>query len=184
LGIPLRNAISDYWLSITARGLVAVLFGVMAFIWQDVTLHMLIVLFGGVVLLDGAFSLIFATRINEFHDRMWMWMLIVPGILGVVLGITAIAWPAETAVSLLYFVAVWAIAVGLLEFAIGIQLGSEVGGGWMLTGCGIWSTLFGMSLVAWPHIALHGLIWLLGACAIFFGAALMFLGLRIRSVFF
>lgn len=143
---------------------------------------MLIVLFGGFVLLDGAFSLIFATRINEFHDRVWM--LIVPGILGVVLGITAIAWPAETAVSLLYFVAVWAIAVGLLEFAIGVQLGSEVGGGSMLTGCGIWSTLFGMSLVAWPHIALHGLIWLLGACAIFFGAALMFLGLRIRSVLF
>ena len=99
-------------------------------------------------------------------------------------GIVSFIWPAVTAVALLYTIAFWAIAVGVLEIAAGVRLGNDIGGGWLLSASGLWSALFGTFLIVWPNAALHGLIWLIGAGAIFFGSLLVFFGLKLKRISF
>jgi uncharacterized membrane protein HdeD (DUF308 family) len=66
----------------------------------------------------------------------------------------------------------------------GVRLGNDIGGGWLLATSGVWSALFGAILIAWPNAALHGLIWLIGIGAIFFGSLLMYFGLELRRIGF
>ena len=173
---------TDYWWTITTRGVVAVLFGIAAIGWSDITLQTLMMLFGVFTLLDGLVNLSIATRASKVHGRWWE--MLIQGIVGVGVGIVSFAWPAITAVALLYIVAFWAIAVGVLEMAASIRFGMEIGGGWLLAVCGIWSALFGVFLLMWPNAALHGFIWFIGTVAILFGSLLVFFGLKLRRIGF
>jgi uncharacterized membrane protein HdeD (DUF308 family) len=178
--IPMKNVMVDYWWTITLRGLVAVLFGVAICIWPEIAIQTLVVIFGAYVLIDGIVNLSVAARASKVHSRWWV--LLIQGFVGVGFGIISLAWPAVTAAVLLYILALWAIAIGILEIAAGLRLSNRVDGRWLLVGCGVWSALLGAFLIAWPNAALHGIVWLLGASAIFFGALLIFLGLKLRRV--
>jgi uncharacterized membrane protein HdeD (DUF308 family) len=176
----MRNTMTDYWCTITLRGLIAVLVGIAALIWPHIALQTLTILFGVFVLFDGLVNLSLANRARLYHDRWWV--LLVQGLVGAGIGIVSFVWPTITAVALVYFVAIWAIAIGLMEVTVGIRLGNRMDGGRLLVVCGVLSALFGSILIAWPDLALHGLIWLIGACALFFGSVLMFLGLKLRRL--
>jgi uncharacterized membrane protein HdeD (DUF308 family) len=178
--IPMRSAMADYWWTITLRGLVAVLFGVGALIWPDIAIQSLVILFGMFVLIDGVVNLSVARRASKVHERWWV--LLIQGAVGVGVGIVSFAWPAVTAVALLYMVAFWAIAIGMLEIAAGMRLSRNTNGGWLLTGCGVGSALLGAFLMAWPNAALHGIVWLIGGGAIFFGSLLILLGLKMKRL--
>jgi len=174
------NLMTRYWWTVALRGLVAVLFGLSAFLWSDITLQVLIALFGAFVFLDGVFTLIVAISSRNIHSRWWA--ILLQGGISVLVGIIAIAWPEVTAVAMLYVVAFWAIAIGVLELLAGISLHKQIDGGWLLASCGALSLLFGLTLLVWPNAVLTSLIWLIGAYAIFFGALLIVFGFKLRKL--
>ena len=53
----LRQTMARNWWVLLVRGLVSVLFGVMAFMWPGLTLTSLILLYGAYCLLDGIVAL-------------------------------------------------------------------------------------------------------------------------------
>jgi uncharacterized membrane protein HdeD (DUF308 family) len=176
----MRNAMTDYWWTITLRGLVAVLVGVATLVWPHIALQTLMVLFGVFVLFDGLVNLSVANRARLYHDRWWV--LLVQGVVGAGIGLISFVWPTITAIALIYFVAIWAIAIGLMEIAVGLSLGIRMDGGRLLVVCGVLSAILGTILIAWPDLALHGLMWMIGACALVFGSVLIFLGLKLRRL--
>jgi sporulation protein YlmC with PRC-barrel domain len=110
-------------------------------------------------------------------------VLLVEGILGVLAGGIAFAWPSITALALLYVVAAWAIVTGILEIAGAIRLRREIEGEWALGLSGALSLLFGVLLVVIPAPAgLLSLVWLIGAYALAFGVLLLVLAFRIRNM--
>ena len=153
----------------------------MALIWPGVTLFVLIALFGAYALVDGVFALGSAA----FGDRATMgrrgW-LIFEGIAGVLAGIITFAWPGVTTLVLLWLIAGWALATGVLEIVAAVRLRREIQGEWLLALSGALSIVFAILLAVWPAAGALTLVFLIGCYAILFGVVFLGLGLRLRSL--
>src|ERR687890_1931301 len=171
--------LSRNWWMLALRGLAAIVFGVLAFVWPDITLFVLVLLFGAYMLVDGIFAIVAAVRAAGREARWWL--LLIEGVLGVLAGLVAALWPGLTALALLYFIAAWAIVSGIFEIVGAIRLRREIEGEWALGLSGALSVLFGVLLVAvGPGVGLLSLVWLIGAYALAFGVLLLVLAFRVR----
>ena len=109
------ESIGKNWWKLLLRGILAVLFGVLAFAMPEVTVGLLALLFGLFVLADGIVETGYA-----FSTRDW-WMLI-PGFLGIAAGFLSLYYLQITAFVLLLIIAVWAIARGIVDIVTAIQV--------------------------------------------------------------
>ena len=125
-GGPVLPVLSRNWWLVALRGLAAIVFGVLAFVWPAITLWALVLLFGAYMLVDGIFAIVAAVRAAGREARWWL--LLIEGVLGVLAGLVAAFWPGLTALALLYFIAAWAIVSGILEIVGAIRLRQEIEG--------------------------------------------------------
>ena len=170
----------DWWV-FAIRGVAAIVFGILAFIWPETTLAVLVFLFGAYVLVDGVALLIALAR-GDALARRHAWAVGIMGVLGIVAGVITFAWPGLTALSLLYIVAFWAIAMGTFQVIAAIALRRELEGElWMALG-GLASIVFGALLVAFPGAGLISLVWLVGIWAVVFGVSSLVLACRLRQL--
>ena len=169
------------WWVFLVRGIAAVVFGVLAFVWPGLTLSVLVLMFGAYVLVDGATMLIALIR-GDALARNQAWAVGIMGALGIVAGIVTFVWPDVTALTLLYVVALWAIAMGVFQMIAAIALRREIDGEfWMGLG-GLLSVAFGAYLVIFPGTGLVSLVWLVGFWAVVFGASSIGLAFRLRGI--
>ena len=175
----LSDAISHNWWLLLIRGLAAIAFGVLAWLVPGVTLASLILLFGAYALVDGILGIYHAIAGRKMHED-WVIMLLW-GIVGVGAGILTFLAPAITALVLLFYIAAWAIAKGVLEIVVAIRLRKEIKDEWLMVLGGLLSVVFGVLLMAWPGTGILTLLWLLGIYAIAFGVVLVVLAFRVRG---
>jgi uncharacterized membrane protein HdeD (DUF308 family) len=168
------------WWALVLRGIVAIAFGVLAFVWPGITLTALVFLWGAYALVDGAFAIAAGVR-SHAENKRW-WVLLLEGILGIAAGIVAFAIPGITALVLLLLIAAWAIVTGAFEIAAAIQLRKYIKGEWLLALAGVASILFGVLLFLNPGAGALAVVWLVGAYTIVFGVLLIALGLRLHSL--
>ncbi len=173
------EALSRYWWLVVLRGVFAIIFGVLAFVWPGITIGALIILFGAYALVDGISSII--TGISRRKSNSQWWVLLLEGIIGVVAGILAFVYPGMTALALLYFIAVWAILTGIMEVVAAIRLRKEIDNEWWLVLGGVLSIIFGLLLIIFPGSGALGLLWVIAAYSILFGIMLVILGFRLRG---
>jgi uncharacterized membrane protein HdeD (DUF308 family) len=170
----------NWWL-IAIRGIAAVAFGVTAFVWPGATVVVLIALFGAYALIDGI-SLLASLVRGDPAARRHAWAVGVMGVLGILAAAVTFLVPGLTALSLVYVVGFWSIAVGVFQVAAAIRLRQEIEGELWLALGGIIAVLFGVYIVALPGAGLLSLIWLVGAWAIVFGIAHLVLAWRLRAL--
>jgi uncharacterized membrane protein HdeD (DUF308 family) len=168
------------WWALLLRGIAAVLFGVLAFVWPGITLTVLVLLWGAYAFVDGAFAIAAGIK-SHGESRRW-WVLLLEGILGVAAGIVAFAVPGITALVLLMLIAAWAIVTGVFEIVAAIQMRKYIKGEWLLILAGIASVLFGVLLFINPGAGALAVIWLIGAYAIVFGVIMIALSLRLHGM--
>ena len=170
----------DWWV-FAIRGVAALVFGVLAFVWPETTLTVLVILFGAYVLVDGA-SLLVALARGDTLARRHAWSFGIMGVLGIVAGLITFVWPDLTALSLLYVVAFWSITTGTFQVIAAIALRRELDGEfWMALG-GVASVVFGVLLVAFPGEGLISLVWLVGIWSVVFGVSSIGLANRLRGI--
>jgi len=171
--------LSRYWWAFVLRGIFAIIFGLLAWIWPAITLPVIVIFFGAYAFVDGILLVINA--LGGWHREQHHWLLLLEGLVGVGIGIITFINPAVTAIALLFYIAVWSIATGVLEISSAIQLRKEVRGeGWMVLS-GIASIVFGLLLMIFPGAGALGVIWLIAAYAIVFGVMLIGLGFKVKS---
>ncbi|HMH45733.1 MAG TPA: HdeD family acid-resistance protein [Pyrinomonadaceae bacterium] len=173
------DTLAHNWWLLALRGLVAIIFGILAFIWPASTLLGLMILFGAFAFVNGILSLMLAAKAPKGYPRFGS--LILGGILGIIAGVVTFFWPALTAAGLLILIAAWAILTGILEIVAAIRLRKEIVNEWLLALVGILSVIFGVLLLLQPAAGAVVLIWWIGAYALVFGILLLILAFRVRS---
>ena len=174
--LPLR---ASHWWSWAIRGLAALAFGVLTFVWPGATIASLILVFGFYAVMDGVFAFIEAIK-RRHSDKRW-WALLLESLAGLALGAIALLMPGLVAFSFVYLLGVWAIVTGVLEIVQAIRARHEIQGeGWLILG-GVLSVLFGGTLVIWPDSGAIALIWLLGGYAIGFGLVMLIMAFNLRK---
>jgi uncharacterized membrane protein HdeD (DUF308 family) len=168
------------WWAMVLRGIAAIVFGVLAFVWPHITLTALIFLFGAYALVDGVFSIIAGVKTHAENKRWWL--LLILGLLSVAAGIYAFVIPTITAFILLILIASWSIVSGVFEIVGAIQLRKHISGEWLLALSGIISILFGALLLYNPVAGALAVVWLIGIYAVVYGILLLALGMRLRGL--
>jgi len=169
---------SRHWWAFALRGVAAILFGVLAFVWPGMTLAVLVLLWGAYALVDGVLALISAFRTNNDHR----WGLLLEGLVGIGAGLVTFVWPGLTALVLLYIIAAWALITGVLELIAAFRLRRAIRDEWWLVLGGVASLLFGVVLLAAPAAGALALVWLIAAYAIVFGVLMVALALRLHGM--
>lgn len=167
------------WGWVALRGVVALLFGVLALFNPGITLVALILLFGAYALIDGIFMVVSAIARRHGGPR-WV-ALLLGGLVGIAAGVVTYLMPGVTAVVLLMVIAVWAIFTGIAEIVAAVRLRKEIAGEWFFILAGLLALAFGAVLIVQPGAGALALVLWIGAYAVISGVLLIALGFRLRS---
>jgi uncharacterized membrane protein HdeD (DUF308 family) len=176
----MENTWTRNWWVLALRGAAAILFGLLAFLWPDLTLAALVLLFGAYALWDGVFALFSGIR-QRGKDQRW-WVMVIQGLVGIGAGILTFLWPGMTALVLVYFIASWAVVTGVLAIVTAIQLRKEIRGEWLLALSGALSVIVGVAMIFLPGAGALALVWLIASYAIALGILMLVLAFRLRSL--
>jgi uncharacterized membrane protein HdeD (DUF308 family) len=176
-GNRLSLVIVRNWWSLAICGLIAVLLGIITFVWPASGSGLL---FGVYALIDGVVSIIGAVRASAAHERWGA--LLLEGVAGLVAGCATLFWPAITVIALTAVIAVWAIITRIFEISAAWRLRKHISGEWLLASGGAAPVIFGVFVLMIAPLAgaLVLALWL-GAYALVFGVLMIALGFRLRS---
>jgi uncharacterized membrane protein HdeD (DUF308 family) len=167
------------WWALALRGVLAILFGVPAFVMPGLTLEVLAILFAAYTFVDGVFTVIAAVRARGDVARWWA--LLLEGVAGIVLALLIVALPGAAVLLLVYMVAAWALITGVLEIIAAIRLRQQIEGEWRLLLSGALSVIFAILVAVLPAAGVLSVAWTIGAYAILFGVVLIALAWRLKG---
>jgi uncharacterized membrane protein HdeD (DUF308 family) len=168
------------WWVLLLRGIAAIAFGLVTWFMPGISLAVLVLLFGAYVLADGILTVWMAIAGRGESEHRWV--LVLWGLVGIGVGILTFLAPGVTALALLFYIAIWAIATGVLEIVAAVRLRREIEGEWVLILAGLASVLFGVLLAAQPGVGALALLWLVASYAIVFGVLLVILSFKARGM--
>jgi uncharacterized membrane protein HdeD (DUF308 family) len=167
----------NWWLFIV-RGVVAILFGLVAFLAPGITLASLILLFGAYAFIDG----VFAVGAGWGAPDGRRWWIVLGGLAAIAIGVITFANPAATAVALVIFIGYLWVLRGVAEVVTAITLRKMIEGEWLYIVGGLVSVLVGAYLILLPGDGALALLWVIGIYAIFAGLMYLMVGWRLRGV--
>src|SRR3954454_21237414 len=178
LGAPILPVLAKYWWLLLLRGIVAILFGILAFVWPGITLVTLVLFWGAFALVDGVLALANAFMGGNMGHRWWLALV---GLAGIAAGILTFMWPGVTALLLLIFIATWAIVLGIFQIIGAIRLRKEIDNEWTIGLSGAVSVLFGVIMLVAPGAGAVGLIWAIASYAIVFGILMVMAAFKLKK---
>ena len=171
---PIGALTTNWWL-FALRGLLAIIFGVLALVQPLAALAAFVLVFGVWAFIDGIDAL--ALALTGWRS----WQLVLAGLVGIGVGLFTFFRPGLTALGLYALVAAWAIARGILEIVVAIELRQRIHGELWMVAAGVASILFGVLMIVLPVAGLLALAWLIGVYALSFGVLMLALSWRLRQ---
>jgi uncharacterized membrane protein HdeD (DUF308 family) len=171
--------LASRWGWVVARGVVAILFGLLALARPGTMSLSLMLLFGAYAVAGGIAAIVSAAQRGR-EGYSWG-MLLLDGLLGVAVGVLSLLAPATMLVAFVWVVGCWAVVTGALEIATAFRLRKTIRNEWALGVAGLCSVALGALMLVSPLAGGLALIWWLGAYAIAFGLFMTVLGFRLRS---
>jgi uncharacterized membrane protein HdeD (DUF308 family) len=165
------------WWAVLLRGVVAILFGIVALFLPFVTLASLVLVFAAYMLADGVLAIVSAVKAARRHERFGWFVL--EGLADIAAAAAAFLLPGAALLAFVILASAWSVVSGGLMLAAAIRLKKAHGRGWLILG-GLGSVAWGVLLALFPAPGLVVLTWWLGAYALVFGASLVALGLTLR----
>jgi uncharacterized membrane protein HdeD (DUF308 family) len=167
---PVARSIEDLvrpWWTILLRGLLAIAIGIMFLRQPAGAVTALVLVFGAWVFVDGIIALASSLSLKS-------WPIAIAGMIGIVVGATALLRPGIGLVVFYTLVAIWAMSRGITEISWGARHHEDDGesrGG--LIALGLISFAFGLFLLIAPSIGLPVLAAWIGIYGLVFGFALV-----------
>ena len=176
----LLETLKRHWWVPVIRGIAAIVFGIIAFVYPGLTIATLVLFFGAWILIDGIFRIVGAIG-HRASDPDWGWQLVI-GIIGIIVGLLTFHAPQITALALIIYIAAWALMIGASEIVLAIKMRREIKGEWFLILMGLASIVFAVLLLWNPIAGAAAVIWLIAWYAVVLGILAIFFGFRLRSL--
>ncbi|MBV9010622.1 MAG: HdeD family acid-resistance protein [Pseudonocardiales bacterium] len=171
------------WPVMALRGILAILFGIVALLWPGITLLVLALLFGAWALLDGISLLANAFRQGRAHARWHDWVpSLLAGLLGIAVAVVTVLVPAITVLVLTIVAAILLIGVGVAEIAIAVGLRRLIRGEVFLVLSGLAGIIAGIVILLWPLSGALVLTFMLGVYALVSGILLLAVAWRVHHL--
>ena len=180
VGKGMADILSRSWWVLLLRGLAAIVFAFLTWTQPGISLTAMVLLFGAYALADGVLAVWTAIAGRAENDDWWM--VLIAGLVGIGIGILTFASPGLTALALLFYIAVWAIAKGGLEIVAAIRLRKVIRGEIMMILAGLASILFGVLMLSRPGAGALAVLWLIAAYAFVFGLLTVVLAFRVKGI--
>jgi uncharacterized membrane protein HdeD (DUF308 family) len=174
-----QDGLVQKWGWVVARGVIAVLFGLIAFSRPGPMAFGMVLLFGCFAFAAGIATVIAAARSGRAGSNWGA--LLVEGLLSIAIGVLAVLWPASTALAFVWLIGAWALLSGALEIAAAVRLRKVIEKEWVLGIAGALSIAFGLLMFYRPLAGGIAVVWWLGAYALVSGVMMIVLGFRLRS---
>jgi uncharacterized membrane protein HdeD (DUF308 family) len=181
----MKPLFSKFWWSFVARGVVAILFGLLILSWPGLSLDGLVFTFGIFALLQGILSTV--PGVSKLGGRIYF--LLIEGVVGILAGVLTFLgpgigrmfWPEIATMTLLFFIAFWALLSGLAEVIGSFRLPGEMKEKWLITLSGLVCLLLGLVLLFRSGLGAVGNAWVIGLFIIVFGLLWSFIGFKARK---
>lgn len=163
------------WWLVLLRGIISILFGIIAIINPGLTALTLALFFGAYAVIDGIFAIgtaVFGAR--DMHNRF---ILGLEGALGIIFGILVLTWPGISLIVFLQLIAVWALVTGVIQIISAFRERDI----WMGL-AGLLSIIFGIIFFRFPGEGVLALITVVGIYAIVFGVLFVILSFKLRGM--
>lgn len=169
------SSMLDYWWVPVARGLAAIVLGILTFVWPGISVLAFVTLVAAYWIVDGGISVYHAIKWKRWGWPLW------GGVVSLVAGGLALLRPGVAVLSIVIVMAVWAILRGLLDIYVAISMRKEIDYEWWLALSGVTSVVLGGLILMKPAAGAMAMVALLGTFAIIIGAFLVAAGLRLRK---
>lgn len=161
-------------------GVAAIVFGVIVLVWPSISLVALTALFGAFAFVYGTLAV--AGGLNLLAHKSTDWVpFVLGGLVGVGIGVVTFFKPGFTVLTLVYFIAIWAITTGVFEIVTAIDMHGQVNGATWIGVAGALSVIFGGIIAIWPGSGVLAILWLISFYAILGGIARLIAAYRIHE---
>ena len=175
-----EKAFARTWKLMAFRGAVAIAFAIAILVWPNIGLSVLIGLFAAFAFVSGLTTVVGAFS-GPLHGNQRVG-LVLQGLLGIAVGVAVFVWPELSALGLLYAIAIWAIAIGLMEIALALALPISGGRALLFALSGMLSIAFGVIMFAHPGAGAVALLALVAALLLVGGVTQIALAVEMRSL--
>lgn len=178
-GVPMVGTLTRNWWMWLVRGIAAVIFGILAWVWPGATWVVIAIFFGAYALVDGIFAIVATVRAAETQQQWWPFLI--EGIVGILIAAITFYDIRITLLALYFTIAAWAFLTGIFEIVAALQLRKHIANEiWLIIG-GIASIAFGALMVWFPLAGMLAVIWLIATYAVVFGIIMIAFSLRLRA---
>jgi uncharacterized membrane protein HdeD (DUF308 family) len=168
------------WKFMALEGALAIAFGMILIIWPDIGLGAMVATIGIYALVRGVVTGVGAfTTPVEGREKRW---LVAQAIVSTAIGIAVLVWPDISAKALLYVIAGYAIAVGVLMMGSALYLPVSGGRKLLLTLSGLMFVAIGAVMFIEPGAGALAQIALVASLLIVTGTTTIALALQLRDL--
>ncbi len=175
-----KRFISEYWWTLTLRGVAAILFGVAAVFWPGLTIVTLLYLFGAYVLVSGIINIINGVAGVSKHTSWFLVLLLGLAELGV--GVYLLRHPHVTFTTLILLIGFILIIRGVFEGVAAIVGSTSSTNRVLMVFASLVAIAAGIILLFQPASAGVAFVWLLGLYALIVGPLMIALSLDLKKL--
>lgn len=177
LGAQLVRQMAGSWWVFMLRGVAAIIFGVLVFLFPGLGLVFILAFLGAWMLFDGMGSIYQAVKGGHptgERSRTWLW---IDGIISLAAAAVMLLAPGVSAIGLLIVTSAWFLLSGGARLMLAFRLSSV-----LLGLLGAANILIGAWMLMRPGPGLLAVIWMVGLEAIAMGAIMIGLGWRLKHI--
>ena len=173
----MMDSLQKNWWLVTVRGVLALLFGLVALFSPYIVIFSLITFFAFFAILSGFFILTLAF-LGETDNKG---LRILEGLIFLGAGIVVLLNPVSALGGIMIFIAAWAILSGLIQIVGAIKLRKVISNEWFMILNGVISIIFGIVLAGNLVTGAGVMLMIFGAFAILSGIFTIILSFKIKS---
>lgn len=165
--------------AVIVRGVLTVIFGILAMAWPISTVVALAVLWGVYALVDGlmSFGIAFSHRVSGWVRALYVFL----GVVGIVAGLVVIFRPISGALILTWVLGIWLMVHGILEVASAFGSDTTMPK-WLMVVTGLLALIAGILVAANPGRAVISITVWMGVFAVLWGITTIAAGASLRKL--